>query len=111
MSDLISKALGRGKKSVKPYKAEEDSVLKARPVLAEFLTCTSVGGKTRETATLGVSRGPDGFTLMLKDRESGQLCFATEATFGTALDELEGLLASGEAVWKVDQFAKRPKRS
>lgn len=111
MSELIAKALGKGRKPGEKYKASEDSVLKLHPTLAEFLTCGSVGGKARETATLNVSRGPEGFTLMLKDRETGQLTFATEATFGEALGALEGLLASGEAVWKVDQFAKRPKRS
>lgn len=111
MSDLISKALGKGRKSPGSYDRSQDGILKGLPVLAEFLTCSSVGKVARQTATLSVSFGEGGFTLMLKDRETGQLCFVTEATFGASLTALEEALASGGAVWRVDQFSKRSKRS
>jgi len=112
MNDLIGKALGKAAGKAAAFQVGKDGVLKGLPTLAAFLTFGGDGkGKARLTATLNVSFGADGFTLCLKDRETGQITFCQGDTLQGALEGLESRLAEGEAVWRADRFAKERKRS
>jgi len=107
MGNLIKKAFGSSSAKKPSFDAQRDTVLQPFPALTEFLTyCGNGKGETRETATLNVSFCSEGFTVMLKDRETARLTFGQGDTLGDALTGLEARLADGSAVWRADQFGK-----
>lgn len=110
MNELIAKALGKQEQRQRSYKAAEDTVLKPYPVTAAFLTFSGdAKGPKRETATLNVSYGPNGFTVMLKDRELSRIAFGNGESLTAAWTALEASLTDGTVVWREDGFAKRPR--
>jgi len=107
---LIRKSLERASKATTSDKCTDKDFIKAYPAIAEFMTTTQLDGQPRQTATISAWWTPNGFTVVLNDRESGQSLFASSDRFDGLLEALETALKSPDPGWRAKDEQGRSKR-
>lgn len=107
---FIKKSLERAKKVQSNDKCADTAFLKHFPALGEFMTCTSLDGEPRQTATVSAWWTPQGFTAVLNDRETGQSLFVSADRFDALWEALETALKSPDPGWRTKDHDGKSKR-
>lgn len=107
---LIRRSLEKSSKSATSDKCLDKEFLKRYPAIAEFMTTTSLDGKTRQTATVSMWWTPNGFTVVMNDRESGQSLFVSCDRFDGLLEALETAVKSPDPGWRAKDEHGKSKR-
>lgn len=91
--------------------ASDVSLAATMPAIHEYLTDRDSGGPVaRQTATFTVFAEDGLFRVCLNDRQEGLTCWSSGETLGGAMEALEALLASGEAVWRRSTIGRGKSR-
>jgi len=81
--------------------ASDETMAASFPALLEYLTDREgQGGAVRQTATITLFAEDGMFKACLNDRQEGLSTWASGESVQDTIEALEGLLASGEAVWR-----------
>lgn len=106
LEDMVVKYLKRGtegKKDVNRVVAAADPEFAEKwPAISEYMTSLKYeDGKKRQPSTLTVFAEDSQFKLVLNERDSGQMLWASSDGFLSCLDALEGLLEGDEPPWRA----------
>jgi hypothetical protein len=98
----IKKALAAARQASSPKAPEPSScpVLKGCPTVWDFLTVTTVEGKSRMTSTISMWVQDGALTLCLNERDQNLSLFATGADLEEAYNELQAHLESDSPPWR-----------
>lgn len=99
--DQIKEPPSRGPEAEFAFDDEEFS--QRWPGIFEILARQYYQGKERAVGRLILYSEPEKATLVLCDRETGQVAFYAASTFVAALEGLEKALQNGGADWRKDK--------
>lgn len=107
LSALVqSKPKGVKERGASTVAKSSDDFYALYPLLYRLMTEEKIGEVDRRLSKIGICLKGEGFVLSLTEPASGQICFSTSDTLIRCFEVIEGRLASGEADWRPDKYAK-----
>lgn len=101
-SQWISRAVTKQQQTKQVLRADDNTLYKDRPALAEYMTLVvDDEGNARDPSVLMVCATATGLKVGLKDAETGGWLWREAETLVKALNSLEAVLQSGEVHWAV----------